>query len=766
LSTLGETIAAISAQRQSDPKKLSQTVRGELDWIAMKALEKERTRRYETANGLARDVERYLADEPVEACPPTRIYRLRKFARRNRAAMAGCLLLTAALLIGLGGVAGGVGWAIRDRAEREHRADLQRAAQQERVSTQLQAILDEVARLETDQKWSEALIAARRAEPALASGEAAQDVEQRVRRTLADLQLVHRLDKTREQSGMAWGVSDFDHAESGLPYQAEKEYSAAFRDAGMDVDVLPAEEAAARILSRRAVAAAVLPAMDDWVAVRESLKDSSGADRLNAVLRRADPDAWRQRVRDALARKNWAAVVALAKSADVDRQPAATICFLGAAIGELGRPFGSERYELQVNLLRRAQSRYPSDFWINHKLGTVLVLNVPSGAPEGMSYLRAAVAVRPDNGHALMNLGSGYDALGQPEQAIACYRKAVELAPESAVCYYDLGRALTIQDHYAEAIGALQKCVRCDPDHQDSGHQEALGYLVVCYTALHQPQRATECEHRLRAVAEPRILRILPTTLPSDPRQAGDQLRRRAKLHAQLGDFAKAKEELSESLPLHSPQIARVQLACIELYLGNEQAYSDLRDHFLVGDTSGTKYKLQLAEAGLLRPASAVQLSNSAKWIEAGSTTPQAATGPSTAPASQPKPTPPIQLLLAHGMLDYRQGDLRSASQRFLQCVNRFNNLSPGGRSDESLERAVAAEFYLAICQYRLSQPAEAEESLADARKCLDRQLGPLRYGASQYGSVDWLIAHIAAREAEATIHPQPTTAPAPTSQP
>ena len=64
--------------------RLTKEVRGDLDWIVMKCLEKDRTRRYETANGLARDIERHLADEPVEARPPSRGYRLRKFARRNK----------------------------------------------------------------------------------------------------------------------------------------------------------------------------------------------------------------------------------------------------------------------------------------------------------------------------------------------------------------------------------------------------------------------------------------------------------------------------------------------------------------------------------------------------------------------------------------------------------------------------------------------------------------------------------------------------------
>ena len=77
-------------------------MRGELDWIVMKALEKDRARRYETANGLARDIERYLRDEPVEACPPSAWYRFRKFARRNKAVWPRCsgialLVLLAAL---------------------------------------------------------------------------------------------------------------------------------------------------------------------------------------------------------------------------------------------------------------------------------------------------------------------------------------------------------------------------------------------------------------------------------------------------------------------------------------------------------------------------------------------------------------------------------------------------------------------------------------------------------------------------------------------
>jgi eukaryotic-like serine/threonine-protein kinase len=79
-----ESLATAAAVRGVDPKKLISLVKGELDWIVHRCLEKDRNRRYETANGVARDVQRYLADEPVEARPASTGYRLRKFVRRNR----------------------------------------------------------------------------------------------------------------------------------------------------------------------------------------------------------------------------------------------------------------------------------------------------------------------------------------------------------------------------------------------------------------------------------------------------------------------------------------------------------------------------------------------------------------------------------------------------------------------------------------------------------------------------------------------------------
>ncbi len=95
-----ETLPAISTQRKTEPARLTKLMRGELDWIVMKALEKDRTRRYETASGFGRDIQRFLDGEVVSACPPSAAYRLRKFARRNYAALVTVALFVVLLLVG------------------------------------------------------------------------------------------------------------------------------------------------------------------------------------------------------------------------------------------------------------------------------------------------------------------------------------------------------------------------------------------------------------------------------------------------------------------------------------------------------------------------------------------------------------------------------------------------------------------------------------------------------------------------------------------
>ena len=119
----------IAANRNVDSLKLSKAVKGELDWVVMKALEKDRNRRYQTANGLARDIQRYLSDELVEARPPSTAYRMRKFARRHKPQAVAAASVLLALLAGIVGTTFGLVRAEQQRhvAERAQAEEKQRA---------------------------------------------------------------------------------------------------------------------------------------------------------------------------------------------------------------------------------------------------------------------------------------------------------------------------------------------------------------------------------------------------------------------------------------------------------------------------------------------------------------------------------------------------------------------------------------------------------------------------------------------------------------
>jgi len=153
----------VSARRKTEPAKLSALVKGDLDWIVMKALEKERSRRYETASALAADVRRFLSEEPVEARPPSTWYRFRKLARRHRVALTTASLVGLALLIGL---ADSIWLALRAHRAEAAAVAQRTAAEEQRVAATAAA---EIVRADRDR----ALDAEKRAGAEKANAQAA-----------------------------------------------------------------------------------------------------------------------------------------------------------------------------------------------------------------------------------------------------------------------------------------------------------------------------------------------------------------------------------------------------------------------------------------------------------------------------------------------------------------------------------------------------------------------------------------------------------------
>jgi tetratricopeptide (TPR) repeat protein len=289
LSDSGEALASISANRHTEPAKLTKLVRGELDWIVMKTLEKDRNRRYETAIEFAQDVRRYLHDEPVAACPPSIVYRLRKFVRRNKRTLTTVGLTTVAVvaLITI------IGRPADDAA-----------AWQALMEEEVSLAVEEAEVFHAQRKWPEALAAAKRAERLPLAGRKNHELRGHVPQLRRDVEMVQQLERIPLQGSQ----TKLDPLET---HETNRQYAAAFRDYGIDIEVLSVQVAADRIRSHPRIALSLVAALDDWVSFR-SETDEAGRQKLSKVALSADPNPWRQRIRDANLHQDWRALDVLA----------------------------------------------------------------------------------------------------------------------------------------------------------------------------------------------------------------------------------------------------------------------------------------------------------------------------------------------------------------------------------------------------------------------------------------------------------------------
>ena len=428
LSDSGEALASISAQRQMEPSKLSQLMRGELDWIVMKTLEKDRNRRYETAKDFAADMQRYLNDEQVHACPPSVGYRLRKFARRNKSSLAiiaGCL----AFLVVLGG---GLGWFLSERSNR-------RAA----TASHVEQALAESESLFRDQKLPDAVASAQAAQGLLHSGGDA-NLRQRAADWLRELSFAARLEEARL---LASGINE----RSRLDYDATaREYAKISQEYGIAVD---APDAAERIRNS--------PIRDHWIAVidhwaslpivKEAMKGQ-----LIAVAVAADDDPWRSQVRSA-ALRDTTALKRLATEQDVAGQAPSTQILLAVKLHGLGET------DAAVNLLQQAQRRYPSDFWVNQNLAHYLLS--ARGIDDAIRFQTAAVALRPQSPSAHLGLANMLARKGSLDEAMTCFQEGIRRKPEYSYAHFGLGQFLIFPvGDYRAAAAAFSKGLEFDPD--------------------------------------------------------------------------------------------------------------------------------------------------------------------------------------------------------------------------------------------------------------------------------------------------------------
>jgi tetratricopeptide (TPR) repeat protein/serine/threonine protein kinase len=499
LST-ADGLPTLAANRGTEPAKLTKLVRGELDWIVMKALEKDRNRRYESANGFAMDVQRYLADEPVLACPPSAGYRLRKFVRRNR----GSLTLAGVVLFFLAVLGIGTGWAIHYRAVRDAAAEKKRQDREAEIAHEQEALqsavdqevivaMKEAERLGERGKWPEALSAAKRAEGLWAGG-GSESLRGRVLELRRDVEMVLSLEDARLVG------SDRALGSRAVGNEMDAAYLKAFRDYGIDVEALPVDRAA-ELIRARPIRRELTDALDAWMWSYVPKRQ----DKLLAIARAADSDEWRNRVRDAwsaedpriTARGKAGVMAELAASARDRDLPPSTLLLLARG---------------DVALMRNAQQRYPGDFWIAYDLANTLrhsndirpwgeYYQEPRGPAfsggvagpwvhpqhgpqpwdEVVRFYTVALALRPDCRPVMIHLGNALCHKGRPEEALAHYRRAIDLGPNNFLAnlaYISLGNAYYQMGRLDDAIAGYRKVLELEAPNMKTNAQYYIGNVL------------------------------------------------------------------------------------------------------------------------------------------------------------------------------------------------------------------------------------------------------------------------------------------------
>jgi serine/threonine protein kinase/tetratricopeptide (TPR) repeat protein len=507
-------LVTLAALRQTEPKRLVALMRGELDCIVMKALEKDRSRRYETANGLARDIQHFLADEPVEAQPPSMGYKMGKFLRKNKVPVASASAVLFMLLLCLIGGTAGIIWyqneeAKRDMAEvvrkaEEERKEQQRAAAEawrkadenlkeaerraalaiaetiaerkrelgeqgitaaideaERSRAQLSKILDRrggvFGLLNEPGRWEAHLQSAQgpidRAKALAASAEDffVEDLKKRIYR----LEPLLAQDEADRQ--MALRLEKIRTDRSALVEgrfdnaKARREYSEAFADAKLSVLEGDAKTLAKQVGSS-AIKEQLVAALDDWAFVNFKAGNEERMERLLEVARLANPDPeFADRLRQPKLWKDPAALTGLAKEIPPANLSPQLLGIMGALL-----PQSLE----EENWLRHAQAHFPADFWLNYNLGVAIGKTKPV---EAEGFFRAALAVRPGSAAAYNNLGIILTDQKRTAEAVAACKKAIKLEPDYARAYMSLGIAFRDQKRPSEAIVAYQKAIGLQP---------------------------------------------------------------------------------------------------------------------------------------------------------------------------------------------------------------------------------------------------------------------------------------------------------------
>lgn len=420
-----ETQRQVTQVEPVSPARINASVPRDLETICLKCLNKQPKDRYVTAEALAADLRRFLRNDPIHARPVTRLERSMRWIKRKPAATG--LVVTAVGLILLAA----------SFVMREVSSAKQQAIEIERWNQRLEF----VNRVEQEGRFTEA-----RAILGRIPDGGSETLRSRIRQAQIELDLAERLDEIRMSRGKFTQGGGIDYEESS------HRYAVAFRDWQIGSINDHAHEVAQRI-KNSTVSFALIAALDDWAACADAKTRSWVLD----VSRRADPDSWRDQVRN---QEKWADIEhlkTLAESAEFQKNSIAALVAMGTRWRRLG---GDPKQYLQ-----RVHRYYPNDFWLNFELAHLQAFEDPALA---MGHNLAALAIRPNAAPVHFNLGGAYERIQRLEEASFHFQRAIELDPTHSWAEYQLGIVLANSGRIQEALNHFRNAIAIDPSYKDA----------------------------------------------------------------------------------------------------------------------------------------------------------------------------------------------------------------------------------------------------------------------------------------------------------
>jgi tetratricopeptide (TPR) repeat protein len=336
------------------------------------------------------------------------------------------------------------------------------ARQREAEGKVRDALLAAEPGLKDGNPWDTALISAvQRANAQLVGDHGDEALQRRIEQLNKDVKMLTDLESIRLDQGE---VRDGKFYLAGSAPRLAR----AFHDYGIDVNLLEPDEIAERV-QNSAIGAHLVAALDDWadlLAGANHQETRQEARQLLAIARKIEPEASRNQLRDMVLSRDYTAIEQLVRSMKPEELPKATLVLVGRQVARRIQPSGKASGAM-VEFLRRAQGRFPAEFWINSDLAWALTRVQPPRLEEAIGFCRVAVALRPQSPGAHQNLGKFLSDKGDTDAAIAEHRAAIHLKHDYAEAHNSLGAALKTKGDTVQAIVEYRQAMALKNDYPD-----------------------------------------------------------------------------------------------------------------------------------------------------------------------------------------------------------------------------------------------------------------------------------------------------------